>query len=108
VWTGRVCVCEAQRRECGGNQGCSGALQGQCQGCNAILVPIRVGAQPLRASWAQCDGEMSLGEGNSISGANLCCRSVNHLPPGTEFVFADKIIQGLIAEGEEKCRLVIP
>lgn len=38
----------------------------------------------------------------------LCCRSVTHLPPGTKFVFADKIIQGLIVEGEEKCRLVIP
>lgn len=108
MWARRVRVCEAQRRGCGDNKGCSGALWGQCWGSNVVLVPIRVGERPLRAGWAQCDGEMSLEEANFISGANLCCRSVNHLPPGTKIVFADKIIQGLIAEGEEKCRLVIP
>lgn len=39
---------------------------------------------------------------------NLYGRSVTHLPPGARSVFAEKIIRGLIVEGEEKCRLVIP
>lgn len=64
------------------------------------------------SSWGFCsagwEGAHRCARYLPISKLNLCCRSVTQLPPGTEFVFADKIIRGLIVKGEEKCRLVIP
>lgn len=84
----------------------SGELCSSQVGFDLMEASLRRGREAAGAGGKH--PRLPLCQRSSVTEWNLRCRSVTHLPPGTKFVFADKIIQGLIVEGEEKCRLVIP